>query len=142
MESSRRRTKINVLEEGQIQGSANGIRLALVEHHMPAIVALLDRLEDVDRVVLALSKAGNIARLRPLGRDREQLAGVFGADREVGPLGCHATGEDILGRRRRSKDGRRFKQRYCEVRGNAHLSGCPRRRDRGCRRREGCRGSW
>jgi hypothetical protein len=80
MESSRRRTKINVLEEGQIQGSANGICLALVEDHMPSIVALLDRLEDVDGVVLALSKARNIAGLRPLGRDGEQLAGVFGTD--------------------------------------------------------------
>jgi hypothetical protein len=42
MESWWRRTKINVLEEGQVQGSANGISLALVEDNMPSVVALLD----------------------------------------------------------------------------------------------------
>lgn len=88
---------------------------------MASIVALLDRLEDVDGVVLPLAIAGHIAGLGPLGRSWEQLARVFGTDGEVGPLGRDPARENVIRRRGSSKDGRSFEQRYREVGGEAHL---------------------
>jgi hypothetical protein len=109
------RTKIDVLEEGQVQGCANGVGLALVKHNMAAVVALLDRLKDVGRVVLALAIARHVASLGALGRSWERLAGVLGTDGEAGPLGRDTTREHIVRRRRCCQDSRSLEQRNGEA---------------------------
>ena len=56
-------TKINTVEEGQIQRGSDGELLVLGENDVPAIVALLNSSQDVGRIVFTIAESLDAAGL-------------------------------------------------------------------------------
>lgn len=73
-----------MLEEGQVERSADGVALVLGEHNVAAIVAFLDSLQDVLGIILAIAPRVESADLLASRRDRERFPGVIGSDWVVG----------------------------------------------------------
>lgn len=81
-----------MLEEGQVERSADGVVLALREEYVTAVVAALDSAQNVLRIVLAL--AVGLDHAGPLARRRngEWLSRVVRSDWVVGSVG----GSDLI----------------------------------------------
>jgi hypothetical protein len=88
-----------MLQEGQIERSANSVVLVFGKDHVTTIVAALDSFQDVLGVILAvaigLDRAGLLARRR----SRERLAGVVRSDWVVRAIGRRDLGVALLHRR-------------------------------------------
>jgi hypothetical protein len=69
-----------VLEEGKVKRSTNGVVLVLREDDVTAIVAALDRAQDVLGVILAVAIGLNSASLCTRRRRRECLSRVVRRD--------------------------------------------------------------
>jgi len=78
--------EINVLEEGQVECSADNIGCTLREDDMSTIVTRVDGLEDVGRIVgNSVIVALNVAIPVPGGRGRQRLVWLLGAELNLGP---------------------------------------------------------
>lgn len=75
-------TPINILEEGQIQGSADGVGRVCRHDHTTAGAAALEGFKKGGTVVGAITSRGNHAGLVPRGRGRHRPVGGLGPYRD------------------------------------------------------------
>lgn len=84
-----------MLEEGHIQRCANGVRLIGIEYDLAAVVAFLQRGEDIGRVIATIAVVGNMASLVSDMASRKRIEGSmrFASFGPQGPLALDSNTE-------------------------------------------------
>lgn len=118
-------TPINILEEGQIQGSANGVGRVCRHDHTTAGAAALEGFKNGGAVIGAVTGGGNHAGLVPRGRGRHGPVGGLGPYRDGRALlrmvlGCgRGQGSGGIQEQERSGSTKQHAGRQLQTKGDA-----------------------